>query len=276
MSAAARPSPRVWLGPVPVDGVDLEHALARIADLVERGTGGTVFTPNVDHLLVAQDDAAFRDAYASADLSLVDGTPVLWLCRLLGLPVRQKVSGSDLVRPLMRLAAGRGLRVFLLGAAPEVARRAAEVLARENPGLHLAGTSSPWIDMALPPESRETVRAQVARAGADLVLVALGAPKAEKFSHECRDELRPAVLVCVGAGLDFVAGAVRRSPRWMSSCGLEWLFRLAQEPGRLWRRYLLRGPRALPLFLRLLRGRSRAALAPAEGATAGHRASRSA
>ncbi len=275
--SAGRPPSRVWLGPVPVDGVDLAQALARVAALVERGDGGTVFTPNVDHLLVAHDDAAFREAYASADLSLVDGTPVLWMCRLLGLPVREKVSGSDLVRPLMAAAAASGLRVYLLGAAPAVARRAATALAAEFPGLQIVGTSSPWIDMAQPPAHRDPVRAEVRRAGADLVLVALGAPKAEKFSHECRDELRPAVLVCVGAGLDFVAGAVRRAPRWMSACGLEWLFRLAQEPRRLWRRYLVRGPRALPLFVRLLRGRSRARLAPAERATAaGQGASRSA
>ncbi len=272
MSAA-----RIWLGPVPVDGVDLAQALARVSDLVERGEGGTVFTPNVDHLLVAHDDAAFREAYASADLSLVDGTPVLWICRLLGLPVREKVSGSDLVRPLMAAAAASGLRVYLLGATPEVARRALAVLVAEVPGLQIVGTSSPWIDMSQPPSARDSVRAELRRAQADLVLVALGAPKAEKFSHECRDALRPAVLVCIGAGLDFVAGAVRRAPPWMSACALEWLFRLAQEPRRLWRRSLLRGPRAVPLFLKLLRGRARARVAPAERATAaGGGASRSA
>jgi N-acetylglucosaminyldiphosphoundecaprenol N-acetyl-beta-D-mannosaminyltransferase len=268
---------RAWLGAVPIDAVGAADALERIAELVERGRGGTVFTPNVDHLLVAHEDAAFRQAYGSVDLSLVDGMPVLWLCRALGLRVREKVSGSDLVRPLMRLAAARGLRVYLLGAAPEVARRAAEILATETPGLQIVGISSPRVDMAQPASERDAIREQVRRARPDLVLVALGAPKAEKFSHECRDRLRPAVLVCVGAGLDFVAGVVRRAPRWMSACGLEWLFRLSQEPRRLWRRYLVRGPRALPLFIRLLRGRSRAGSKPAErAAAAGQSASRSA
>ena len=275
--SAALPSVRAWLGPVPVDAVDLAQALGRIEAMIGGGTGGTVFTPNVDHLLLAHNDAAFREAYASADLSLVDGTWVLWLCRLLGLPVRQKVSGSDLVRPLMSFAGARELRVYLLGAAPEVARRAAAVLAAEIPGVRIVGTSSPWIDMSQPPSFRDSVRAEVRAARADLVLVALGAPKAEKFSHECRDALRPAVLVCIGAGLDFVAGTVRRAPRWVSACGLEWLFRLAQEPRRLSRRYLVRGPRALPLFVRLLGGRSRARLARAERtAPAGEGASRSA
>jgi N-acetylglucosaminyldiphosphoundecaprenol N-acetyl-beta-D-mannosaminyltransferase len=255
---------RVWLGPVPADAIDLPGALERIGQMAEAGAGGVVYTPNVDHLVNAREDAAFRDAYAAADLSLVDGTPVLWLCRMLGVPLREKVSGSDLVRPLMRLAAERGFRVFLLGAAPGVAQRAAELLAREAPGLRIVGTSSPRIDMARPAQEREAVRQDLARTRPDLVLVALGAPKAEKFSHECR-QLLPGpvpVFVCVGAGLDFVAGVVRRSPPWMSRVGLEWTYRLAQEPRRLWRRYLLRGPRALPLFAGLLidRARGRAGL----------------
>lgn len=259
MSGEAKARDRVWLGPVPVDAVDLPGALERIAGLVEAREGGAVYTPNVDHLLSAQDDAQFREAYAAVDLALVDGTPVVWLCRLLGVPVREKVSGSDLVRPLMQISARRGFRVQMLGAGPGVAARAAAILGAEAPGLRVVGTSSPRIDMAQPPESRAAVREELVRLQPDLVLVALGAPKAEKFSHECRQRM-PApvpVFVCVGAGLDFVAGAVRRAPRWMSRAGLEWLYRLVQEPRRLWRRYLVRGPRALPLFAALLLTRAR-------------------
>lgn len=267
---------RVWLGPVPVDPVSLDEAVERIDALVRAGAGGTVYTPNVDHMVAAQEDPAFRAAYASADLALVDGMPVFWLCRLLGVPVREKVSGSDLIRPLLRVAAARRRRVFLLGAAPRVARRAAEMLARELPGLLIVGTSSPMVDMMRPAAERAGLREELRRARADLVLVALGAPKAEKFAHECRDELRPAVLVCVGAGLDFVVGVVRRAPRWVSASGLEWLFRLLQEPRRLWRRYLVRGPRALPLFTGLLLARSRGRLARGSGPAAEERtASRS-
>lgn len=263
MSASRRPR-RAWLGPIPVDAVSLDEAVARIDRLVQAGAGGTVFTPNVDHIVAAREDADFRDAYASADLALVDGMPVLWLCQLLGVPAREKVSGSDLIRPLLRVAATRGRRVFLLGAAPEVARRAAQVLARELPGLVIAGIASPAVDMSRPAAERAALRGELRAARADLVLVALGAPKAEKFAHECRDELRPAVLVCVGAGLDFVAGAVRRAPRWVSTSGLEWLFRLAQEPRRLWRRYLVRGPRALPVFASLLLARTLRRVGPGE------------
>ena len=249
---------RVWLGPVPADAVDLPGALERIAQLVEARAGGSVYTPNVDHLVNAQDDPAFRAAYAAADLALVDGTPVLWLCRLLGMRLRERVSGADLVRPLMHLAASLGYRVYLLGSAPGVAQRAAAILADEAPGLQVVATSSPHIDMSRPPEEREALRRELCRAQPDLVLVALGAPKAEKFSHECRQHMQPPapVFVCVGAGLDFVAGVVRRSPVWMSRAGLEWLYRLLQEPRRLWRRYLVRGPRVLPLFAALLLARA--------------------
>jgi N-acetylglucosaminyldiphosphoundecaprenol N-acetyl-beta-D-mannosaminyltransferase len=257
-SSAAEPS-RLWLGNVPVDCVTLEQALERIATLVERGEGGTVFTPNVDHLVLAEEDHLFREAYASVDLSLVDGMPLLWASRMLGHSLPEKVSGSDLIHPLMSLAAQRGFRVYLLGASPGVARRAAEILLQRLPGLEIVGTMSPLIDMGRQPSERDDVRRELRAARAHLVLVALGSPKGETFVHECRATLGPAVFVGVGAGLDFLAGVVRRAPPWVSASGLEWLYRLAREPRRLWKRYLVRGPRVLPILLRPLVARSRAA-----------------
>jgi N-acetylglucosaminyldiphosphoundecaprenol N-acetyl-beta-D-mannosaminyltransferase len=261
-TAAPTMPARFWIGHVPVDDVTRGEALERIAALVEGGGGGAVFTPNVDHVVLAEDDLLFREAYASVALSLVDGMPVLWVSRLLGMTSGQKVSGSDLIRPLMGLAARRGFRVYLLGAAPAVARRAAEILCEEAPGLQIVGTSSPLIDMDGPPPEREAVRLELRAARPDLVLVALGPPKAERFIHECRPSVPSAVLVSVGAGLDFVVGVVRRAPPVVSACGFEWLFRLLQEPRRLWKRYLLRGPRALPVFVRSLRSRYPGSVAP--------------
>lgn len=260
MSASETTVPaRFWIGSVPIDVVTRDAAVARVAALVDGGRGGAVFTPNVDHLVLAEEDAAFREAYASADLSLVDGMPVLWMSRLLGMRRVTKVSGSDLIRPLARLAAQRGFRVYLLGAGAGVAPRAGQLLAGEFPGFSVVATSSPRIDMDAPSGEREAILRELRAARPDLVLVALGAPKAERFVHECRRGVPAAVFVCVGAGLDFLAGVVRRAPRWMSACGVEWLFRLLQEPRRLWRRYLVRGPRVVPIFLRALHDRGRRA-----------------
>lgn len=243
---------RFALGHVPIDPLCAEEALDRIAGLVAAGDGGSVFTPNVDHVLLAEDDPAFRDAYAAASLSLVDGMPVLWAARLLGCPVPEKLSGSDLVLPLARRAALEGWRVYLFGAGPGVAERVAALLLQRFPSLQLAGFDSPQVDISAAPASRLAATLAIRDARPQLVLVALGSPKGELWASEARSTLAPAVLVSVGAALDFLVGAQRRAPAWVSSAGLEWLYRLAGNPRRLAGRYLVRGPRFGPLVLRWL------------------------
>jgi len=176
---------------------------------------------------------------------------VVWASRLLGAPLPEKISGSDLVIPLMARAASRGWRVFLLGGAHGVADAAAERLGRDL-GVNVVGTAAPLVRVGpgeADPEGEAAVGA-IRAARADVVLVALGAPKQELWMHRHRDVLAPAVLLGVGASLDFVAGRVRRAPRWISQSGLEWAWRLAREPRRLWRRYLIDDPRFLLIFLR--------------------------
>jgi N-acetylglucosaminyldiphosphoundecaprenol N-acetyl-beta-D-mannosaminyltransferase len=241
---------RIQIGRLPIDAVDLAGTLTAIEGLVGARAGGTVFTPNVDHIVIGERNQRFREAYARVSLSLVDGTPVLWAARLLGHPLPEKVSGSDLVLPLMERAAARGWRVFLLGGAPGCAETAAARLGQQFPGIAIVGTDAPRIDLGSPLEERRAVAERVAAARPDLVLVAFGAPKQEIFCDETLDLFRPAVLVCVGAGIDFVAGVVRRSPAWMSRWGLEWLYRLAHEPRRLAGRYLLRDPQFVLILLR--------------------------
>lgn len=248
---------RFFVGSVPIDPVTRQEALDRIANLVAAGAGGTVFTPNVDHVILADEDPAFREAYAAASLSLVDGMPVLWATRLLGHPAPEKISGSDLVRPLLGRAAGEGWRVYLFGGGPGVAERAASMLSVEFPELRPAGFDAPSIDMSALPETRHAPLEKIRESRPDIVLVALGSPKGELWASEAREALKPAVLIGVGAALDFLTGAQRRAPRWMSRVGLEWLFRLLCQPRRLARRYLVRGPRFGPIVLRDLRKRWR-------------------
>jgi N-acetylglucosaminyldiphosphoundecaprenol N-acetyl-beta-D-mannosaminyltransferase len=244
---------RIQIGQLPIDAVDLPGALAAIEILIGAQAGGTVFTPNVDHIVMGERDERFRQAYRRVGLSLVDGTPVLWAARLLlGRPLPAKVSGSDLVVPLMERAAARRWRVFLLGGAPGSAETAAARLKERFPELHIVGTEAPRIDLGSPLGERLAVAARVGETKPDLVLVAFGAPKQEIFCDEALDVFKPAVLVCVGAGLDFVAGVARRAPAWMSRSGLEWLYRLAQEPRRLAGRYLLRDPKFALILLRQL------------------------
>lgn len=243
---------RIQIGRLPIDAVDLPGALDAIERLVASRAGGTVFTPNVDHIVMGEHDERFRKAYQRVSLSLVDGTPVLWSARLLGRPLPEKVSGSDLVLPLIERAAARGWRVFLLGGAPGSGETAATRLRARFSGLNIVGVEAPRIDLGSPPEERLAVAARVALTAPDLVLVAFGAPKQEVFCDEALEIFKPAVLVCVGAGIDFVAGLAHRAPAWMSRSGLEWLYRLAQEPRRLAGRYLLRDPQFIAILLRQL------------------------
>jgi N-acetylglucosaminyldiphosphoundecaprenol N-acetyl-beta-D-mannosaminyltransferase len=254
--------PRVRIGRLTVDAVTLAGALEAIEALVSSRTGGMVVTPNVDHVVIADRRDDFRDAYAAAALSLADGKPIVWASRLLGAPLPEKVSGSDLVLPLMERAAARGWRVFLLGAGPGVAAAAAERLRRDL-GVNVVGTAAPFVRAApgeADPEGDAAVEA-VGAARPDIVLVAFGAPKQELWMHLRRDALAPAVLLGIGASLDFVAGHVRRAPRWVSQAGLEWLWRLLREPRRLWRRYLVDDPRFAAILWRTWR--ERRALPPA-------------
>lgn len=254
-------TPRVRIGQVPLDPVTLTEAVDRIVELARSGRGGTVFTPNVDHIVVADENPAFQDAYANVSLSLVDGTPVFWAARLLRFGIPEKVSGSDLFEPLVERAAREGLPVFLLGGLPGVAEMARDNLVARHPGLRVVGLCAPRIDAAGHAEGEAALVETIRATEPAIVFVACGAPKSELFSDRQRAALRPAVLVCVGAAIDFAAGTAQRAPRWVSRVGLEWAYRLAREPRRLARRYLLRDPKFLWIFARQLTD----ALVPARG-----------
>lgn len=237
---------RVRLGALELDALNQAEAIEAIVRLVRDGRGGTVFTPNVDHVVQAEHNAAFREAYRRTSLSLVDGTPLLWAARVLGTPLPEKLSGSDLFEPLLRRAARDGMRVVLLGGGPGVAELAAKKLLESLPGLKIVDTLAPRLGLVETEEERACVlRMQASRA--DLIFVCLGAPKQELFSDRNRELLAPAVLVGFGAAVDFAAGVVPRAPAWLSRAGLEWAFRLAREPRRLAARYLLRDPAFLKI-----------------------------
>lgn len=244
---------RIRIGSLPVDSVSFEQALDAIDDLVQKKLGGRVFTPNVDHVVQAEHDLRFRAAYSDVSLSLVDGMPLMWASRWLKTPLPEKISGSDLVWPLMRRAAERGYRVYFLGGAPGAAELAKQRLLQELPSLQIVGTDPARIDVDAAPDVQRPILDRIADAKPDLLLVALGAPKQEIWSHEQRANLKDAVAVGVGASLDFIAGTVQRAPRWLSNAGLEWAYRLAQEPRRLAARYLLRDPQFFRIVARQMR-----------------------
>jgi N-acetylglucosaminyldiphosphoundecaprenol N-acetyl-beta-D-mannosaminyltransferase len=241
---------RLRIGQLWIDSLTFAEALDEIEGLVAAGKGGSVFTPNVDHVVNAETNAAFREAYAAASLSLVDGQPLLWASRLLKAPLPEKISGSDLIFPLVERAAQRGWRVYLLGGKPGVAEAAAAEL-QSRFAVQIAGIDAPSISLSAGPEDELAIE-RIRSARAQLVLVALGSPKQELWIHRAADRIRPAVAMAVGASFDFVAGRVRRAPKWISNAGLEWFFRLTQDPRLVWR-YLARDPRFVFILLRTVR-----------------------
>ena len=241
-TAGVSSAQRVRIGALKVDVLNLAGALDAIDALVAAKAGGTVFTPNVDHVVQVEHDPRFRAAYDQVSLSLVDGMPLLWAARLLKTPLPEKVSGSDLILPLMQRAAQRGHRVYFLGGADGAAELAKQKLLVDLPSLQIVGVDPARIDVNGGPEVQAPILERIRAANPDLLLVALGAPKQEIWSHEQRAALGSAVAIGVGASLDFIAGAQTRAPKWMSDSGLEWAYRLAQNPRRMASRYLLRDP----------------------------------
>ena len=215
------------------------QCVERIVEVSAQGRGGWIVTPNLDHLRMLTRDAALRALYARADLSVADGMPLVWACRLQRTPVPARVAGSDLIWSLSAAASERGLSVYLLGGDPGTADEAAARLRSLWPALRVAGTACPAPGFEQRDEDVDELGRRLAAAQPDLVYVALGTPKQEILIDRLRSKLPAAWWMGVGAGFTFVAGRVPRAPGWIRTLGLEWLHRLLHEPRRLARRYLV-------------------------------------
>lgn len=232
---AGRPWPVAMLG-VPFDNVRVSDALARMVSMIASRRPHYVVTPNVDFLLQAYRDVELQRILLEADLVLCDGTPLVWASRLFGNALPERVAGADLVPQLISVAAERDFRVFLLGASAGVAAEAAAKLQAQHPTLSIAGHYSPPFNRLLEMDHDAIVQ-RIRQARPDILLVSFGCPKQEKWLNMHYRTLGVPVAVGVGGTLDFLAGRVKRAPRWMQRIGAEWTYRLAQEPRRLFRRY---------------------------------------
>jgi N-acetylglucosaminyldiphosphoundecaprenol N-acetyl-beta-D-mannosaminyltransferase len=241
MTTPGRKRERFGVLGVWIDAVDPGGAQAAIEGWIGSGEGGYVCVANVHSVMEARRDPALQTVFNAARLAVPDGMPLVWVGRLRGHRGVRRVYGPDLTLQLCERAAQRGHRCFFYGGAPGVAEQLAEALGRRFPGLRVAGTEAPAFRPPTPEEDEEAVR-RINAAAPDLIFVGLGCPKQERWMAAHRDRLRAAVLVGVGAAFDFHTGRVPQAPRWMMRAGFEWLFRLGQEPRRLWRRYLVYNP----------------------------------
>ena len=229
------PKTVVLLG-IPFHDVTMEETLVEIDRIVFERTPRYIATANLDFAAQASRDVELQRILMDAHLVLCDGTPLVWASRLLKAPLRERVAGSDLTMRLMAHAAARHYRIFFLGSDEAILKTAKEKLERQHPGLEICGVYAPPYAKLLELDN-DTITARVKDARPDILLVCLGAPKQEKWIYMNQREMGVPCSIGIGASLDFVAGKYSRAPRWMQKCGLEWLFRLMQEPRRLCSRY---------------------------------------
>jgi len=225
---------------VRVDAVQIADTIARMEEWISRRDAcHVVAVTDMHSVMEAQHDKGFKGMLAGADLVVPDGFPLVWMGRRKGFALRSRVCGPELMTEFCEETASKGYRHFFYGGAPEVARDLAARFAARFPGLIVAGTYCPPFRSLTLEEDRDVVEA-IERSCADIVWVGLGAPKQDRWMFEHRKLLSVPVLIGVGAALIFIVGA-SRAPVWMRENGSEWLFRLAVEPRRLWKRYLVYG-----------------------------------
>jgi N-acetylglucosaminyldiphosphoundecaprenol N-acetyl-beta-D-mannosaminyltransferase len=242
---------------VGVSAIDMAQALQVIEGWIGRGDRQYVCVTGVHGVMESQRDPELLRIHNAAGLVTPDGMPLVWIARRSGYPHVDRVYGPDLVLAACQAFGAAGYRHFFYGGGPGVAERLAERLAARFPGLKIVGAFAPPFRPLLPDEESEVI-GRINASTADIVWVGLSTPKQEHWMDHFRPRLMAPVLIGVGAAFDFHAGLKRQAPRWIQRSGFEWLFRLSQEPRRLWRRYSYNNTRfVLRLLLRGRRGPSR-------------------
>lgn len=247
----AVPPPRINILGVGVHALNLRSAVAVLQSAIESKTKGYVCVTGVHGVSEAQSDPSFRAILNQALLNTPDGMPLVWIGRWSRFQEMERVYGPDLLLEVCNVSQATGWRHFFYGGGPGVAETLAAVLQSKFPRLQIVGTHTPPF-RPLTPSEFEEFQAQVAAARPDIIWVGLSTPKQERFMSSTLSDLDVPVMIGIGAAFDLIGGKVRQSPRWIQRSGFEWLYRLIQEPRRLWKRYLKNNPLFVwRLFLQL-------------------------
>lgn len=233
-----------------VDNLTMEEALQAIEHLIQEDKSSYVVTPNVDHIVQLETNKELQEVYKNAALILTDGKPLLWIASWYGNPIKEKISGSDLFPLLCKMAAEKGYKMFFLGAAEGVAEKAAKNLKNKFTNLQIVGSYSPPYGFERNLEEIKKIKNIIRKSAPDILIVGLGCPKQEKFMYQYSKELGVPISLGLGASFDFEAGNIKRAPKWMANHGLEWLFRITQDPKRMIKRYLVDDRKILRLIIK--------------------------
>ncbi|MGI5879629.1 MAG: WecB/TagA/CpsF family glycosyltransferase [Syntrophomonadaceae bacterium] len=227
-----------------IDNLDMQQTVDKVESLINSDTAAQIITLNAEILYHAYYDHELRELINRADLVTPDGIGIVWASRKLGQPVKERVTGIDLLQNLCSRAADKGWPIYLLGAAPGVAQTAAENLTQRYPGLKICGIRHGYFG----PEDHEQIRADIINSNPALLFAGLGAPKQEYWIRDNLPRLETKVCMGVGGSFDVLSGIKQRAPDWIIKLNLEWLYRLMAEPSRLKRQTVL--PRFIWLVLK--------------------------
>lgn len=226
----------------------LSSAVAQILNAGKEKKKGLVVTPNVDHIVMLQNDSDMKRIYDNALFRYADGMPIVWLSKIVkGESLPERVTGADLLIAVCEKAAKTDLNIYLLGGNPGIAEQAATKLKGKFAGLKISGLYCPPFGFENRPEETDWIIKEINARKVDILFIGVGAPKQEKWAAKHSDRLQVGPILCVGAAFDFAAGVINRAPLWVQRSGCEWIWRLASEPTRMWRRYLIRDSCFIPL-----------------------------
>lgn len=228
----------IYLGGIRLNPLDIEHAIDSICSWVKLGETGCVITVNSQHLSLYRESKEFQRACSRARLCLIDGKPVKWLAQMAYKKVFGYAPGSDLIAPLCKKAAEEDITIGIVGADRELAEKAGRYLKDQCKGLQLKGIWEAPKELMSNRTEAEDLAISVSRSPPDILLIGVGAPKQEIWADSYLDKSGARAILGVGAGLEFLLGVKKRAPRWIRKIGMEWGWRLAHEPSRLWFRYL--------------------------------------
>lgn len=222
-----------------VNNVSMSETLQEICRLVDEKKKSYVVAINVDVVMKIENDDYLKKITDEADLTLVDGKPLVWIAKWHKHPVKEKISGSDMVPELCRVAQQKGYRIYIIGGKDGIAEQAKSNLEHDLPGIKIVGTYAPPLGFEKDKDELLRINSKISEVHPDIVIACFGCPKQEKWIYENYKSYDAYVSVCAGATVDFLAGNVNRAPKWMADHGLEWLYRFTQEPKRLFNRYFV-------------------------------------
>lgn len=237
---------RVTICNIPVDALTMEETLQQIGIAIEQKRPIHHVVVNAAKLVNAQNDKALKESIVNCDIINADGQAIVWASRFLNQPLPERVAGIDLMEELVGVAAKKGYKIFFFGAKEDIVKKVVDTYSEKYGAGIIGGYRNGYFDKMEEP----LIAKQIADSGAHILFVAMGSPKKEIFLNTYKNEIKAPFIMGVGGSFDVVAGFVKRAPVWMQKAGMEWFYRVAQEPGRMWKRYLVGNSKFIYLIMK--------------------------